>query len=96
MSTTISKSDIVKEVAENLGMTQNSVQPVIDEMLTSIMAHVADDHKVTLTGFGTWDRRSRKERQGVRPGTTEKITIPATDYPGFKAGKIFKEAVSGD
>jgi len=37
--------------------------------------------------------RKRKARTGVKPGTTEKIKIPASKYPAFKPGKALKEKV---
>ncbi|MBD2452315.1 HU family DNA-binding protein, partial [Nostoc sp. FACHB-152] len=50
--------------------------------------------KVTLVGFGSFERRERSEREGLNPKTKEKITIPATRVPAFSAGKQFKEKVA--
>ena len=44
-----------------------------------------------LTGFGTFEVRERSARTGVKPGTTEKIEIPASKFPAFKAGKSLKD-----
>lgn len=46
-----------------------------------------------LTGFGVFEVRERSARQGVKPGTTEKIQIPASKYPAFKAGKGLKDNI---
>ena len=35
----------------------------------------------------------RAERTGINPATKEKITVPATKVPGFKAAKALKDAV---
>ncbi len=48
---------------------------------------------MTLVGFGTFEPRERKERQGMNPQTKEAITIPATTVPAFSAGKVFKDRV---
>jgi len=37
--------------------------------------------------------RKRKARTGVKPGTKEKLKLPATQYPAFKPGKALKEKV---
>ena len=50
--------------------------------------------KVQLTGFGTFEVRERQAREGVKPGTSEKIQIPASKAPAFKAGKSLKEVVN--
>ena len=52
-----------------------------------------EHYKVQLTGFGSFEVRERKARVGVRPGTTDKIEIPASQYPAFKPGKSLKEKV---
>lgn len=90
----LSKSDLVREIAERLDFQQNEVSPVINEMLDIVTQQLENGGKVTLTGFGVFETRERKERAGVKPGTTEKIQIPAATYPAFKAGKALKEAVN--
>ena len=46
-----------------------------------------------LVGFGTFEVRSRSERQGRDPRTNSPITIPASKVPAFKVGKAFKSAI---
>ena len=58
------------------------------------MEAVAEDNKVTLVGFGSFERRHRKEREGRNPKTGEKMLIPETNVPAFSAGKLFKDKVA--
>ena len=51
--------------------------------------------KVTLVGFGTFETKERKERQGINPITKQPITIAAATVPSFSAGKALKDAVAG-
>ena len=60
----------------------------------TIMEAVAGDDKVTLVGFGSFEARNRKAREGRNPKTNEKMSIPATKVPAFSAGKLFKEKVA--
>lgn len=87
----ISKADLVKELAEQTNMGQKDVKTLVDGLLSSISSHLKSGDKVQLTGFGTFEVRERSARTGVRPGTTEKIEIPASKYPAFKAGKSLKD-----
>ena len=89
----ISKTDLVKELAETTGLGQKDVKTVVDAMLESVQGHLKGGDKVQLTGFGTFEVRHRKARTGVKPGTTEKIKIPASKYPAFKPGKGLKDRV---
>jgi DNA-binding protein HU-beta len=90
---TVSKADLVDLVADETGMKKKDVKEVMDTMLDKISGHLDDNYKVQLTGFGTFEVRKRKARTGVKPGTTDKIKIPASKYPAFKPGKGLKERV---
>lgn len=90
----ISKADLVDFVADDTNLTKKAVKEMLDALLETITSEVAKGNKVTLTGFGTFEVRHRKARTGVKPGTTEKIEIPASRYPAFKAGKTLKDTVS--
>lgn len=90
---TVSKADLVQRVAEERDMRKKDVKEVMDSMLDKISAALDQGSKVQLTGFGTFEVRERKERTGVRPGTTDKIKIPASKYPAFKPGKGLKDRV---
>lgn len=90
---TISKAELVDRVADEAGLTKKDAKSVIDKFLGNITNHLDKGYKVQLTGFGTFEVRERKARTGVRPGTTDKIEIPASKYPAFKPGKALKETV---
>ena len=90
---TVTKADLVDHVADVTGMKKKDVKAVIDALLNEIAEMLDRDYKVQLTGFGTFEVRKRKARIGVKPGTTEKIKIPASKYPAFKPGKALKEKV---
>ncbi len=87
----ISKADLVKELAEQNNMGQKDVKTLVDGLVSNISSHLKQGNKVQLTGFGTFEVRERSARTGVKPGTTEKIEIPASKYPAFKAGKTLKD-----
>lgn len=90
----ISKTDLVKELAETTGLGQKDVKTVVDAMLESVAGHLKQEDKVQLTGFGTFEVRERSARTGVKPGTTEKIEIAASKFPAFKAGKALKDDIT--
>ena len=93
-SKTVSKADLVDLVADETGMKKKDVKDVMDTIIDNISSLLDNDFKVQLTGFGSFEVRTRRARTGVKPGTTEKIDIPASKYPAFKPGKSLKERVS--
>ena len=56
---------------------------------------LSEGNKVSFVGFGSFEVTETKEKNGVNPSTKEKIVIPATKRPKFKAGKLLKDAVKG-
>jgi DNA-binding protein HU-beta len=90
----ISKADLVKELAEKTGMGQKETKTLVDSLFESVSSHLKQGNKVQLTGFGTFEVRERAARTGVKPGTTEKIEIPASKFPAFKAGKTLKDEIA--
>ncbi len=75
-------------------VTKKQADDFISAFLSVVTEAVANGDKVTLIGFGSFERRDRSEREGRNPKTNEPMTIPATKVPAFSAGKQFKEKVA--
>jgi len=86
-------ADIINALADHADFDKKTAKAAVEGVLDVITATLQNGEKVQLTGFGTFEVRERKERSGVRPGTTERITIPASKYPAFKPGKVLKDSV---
>lgn len=89
----MNKGELVAKISEDLDMTQKQVDEVVSALLEEVKAQVAKGEKITLTGFGTFQKRDRKGRTGRNPRTGEEIKIPASSVPAFSAGKQFKDTV---
>ena len=89
----INKKAFVDAVAEAAGVEKKVAENVVNAALGVVTASVAAGEKITLTGFGTFERKMRSAREGRNPKTGEPLKIPAAAYPSFSAGKSFKDAV---
>jgi DNA-binding protein HU-beta len=89
----MNKGELVDAIAEKASVTKKQADAVLTAALEVIIETVASGDKVTLVGFGSFDRRDRAAREGRNPKTSEKMDIPATRVPGFSAGKAFREKV---
>ncbi|WP_327058717.1 HU family DNA-binding protein [Leptolyngbya sp. Heron Island J] len=94
MSLAMNKGELLDTVAEKAGVSKKVADAVVSATIESIMEAVSSGDKVTLVGFGSFEPRDRKEREGRNPKTGETMTIPATTVPAFSAGKAFKEKVA--
>ncbi|MBD2730639.1 HU family DNA-binding protein [Nostoc sp. FACHB-892] len=90
----MNKGELVDAVAAKANITKKQADEVISAFLEVVTEAVANGDKVTLVGFGSFERRERSEREGRNPKTNEPMTIPATRVPAFSPGKLFKEKVA--
>lgn len=90
----MNKGELVDRIAAKADVTKKNADAVLTAALEEILGAVSDGEKVTLVGFGSWEARERKAREGRNPKTGDKMDIPATRVPAFSAGKQFKDAVS--
>ncbi len=89
----MTKVELIAAVATNAGLTKKDAEKAVSATLDVITAALKNGEKVSLVGFGTFEVRERKERQGRNPQTREPMTIPASKLPAFSAGKALKDAV---
>ncbi len=92
----MNKGDLINAIAEKTSITKKEADAVLSVTIDTIIDAVASGDKVTLVGFGSFEKRARKQREGRNPKTGEKMIIPATTAPAFSGGKIFKEKVAVD
>ncbi|WP_297376702.1 HU family DNA-binding protein [uncultured Helcococcus sp.] len=91
----MNKSELVAAIAEKSGLTKVDSTKALDSLLEAVTEALKKEEKVQLVGFGTFEVRHRKAREGRNPrNPEEKIHIPASKAPVFKAGKTLKEAVN--
>ena len=90
----MNKAELIAAVAEKTGLSKKDTESVVSATLDTIVAAMAEDEKVQLVGFGSFEVKKRAERIGRNPKTKESITIPASKVPTFKAGKAMKDCVA--
>jgi len=90
----VNKNDLVAAVAASTGLSKTDSANAVDGMLDSIAGALKNGGEVRLVGFGTFSVAHRKPSEGRNPRTGERIQIPASNQPKFKAGKALKEAVN--
>ena len=73
----MNKAELIAAVAEKTGMSKKDTEAVIVAALNTITEALADEEKVQLVGFGSFEVKKRAERTGLNPKTMETIAIPA-------------------
>jgi len=90
----VNKNDLAAYVAEETGLAKADASKAVDAVLEGIADALKDGTEVRLVGFGTFAVAERAASEGRNPRTGEKIDIPASRQPKFKAGKALKDAVN--
>ena len=87
------KQDLIGKVADMAGLTKVYSAKALDSLVSAISSALKRGEKVTWTGFGTFEVRSRAARMGRNPQTGAPLHINASKTPAFKAGKGLKDSV---
>ena len=90
----MNKNDLVAAVSGSAGLSKADSAKAVDSVFDSITGSLRGGNEVRLVGFGTFSVANRKASEGRNPRTGEKIQIPASRQPKFKAGKALKDAVN--
>jgi DNA-binding protein HU-beta len=90
----MNKTQLVDAVAKEANIKKQDTAAIIDAFLETIQNEVANGEKVQITGFGSFERRERGEREVKNPRTGEPIKVAPSKSPHFSAGAVFKEKVN--
>ncbi len=90
----MTKAELISAVAQKTELSKKDSEKAVVAVIDAISEALAAGEKVALVGFGTFEVKERAGREGINPRTHEKIEIPASKLPSFKAGKALKEMVS--
>ena len=96
----MNKTEMIEKVAKKTGMTIKDSRAAVDAIFSTapkegiIATEIAAGRRVQVTGFGTFVQRKRKKRKGRNPQTGAEITIAASKFPAFVAGKSLKGRVN--
>lgn len=91
----MNKAELLTNMAEKSGLTKAESEKALNAFIDTVTEALTDGEKVQLVGFGSFESRPRKAREGRNPRNPEEvIQIPASVAPVFRAGKTLKEAVN--
>lgn len=91
----MNKAELVDALAEHFGGNKAEATRALNAVLQTITFKTATEGRVTILGFGTFEKTVRPPRTVSDPATGKKIRIKALSTPVFRAGAEFKAYVSG-
>ena len=82
--------ELVKEVADEVGMPQGGVRAVLNSAFDAIMRTMPVE-SVRISGFGTFFTKDVDERKRRNPFTGGEIVCPAHKKPRIRFSKKYKD-----
>ncbi|MDJ0460865.1 HU family DNA-binding protein [Streptomyces sp. H27-C3] len=90
----MNKAQLVEAIADKVGGRQQAADAV-DAVLDAVVRAVVAGDRVSVTGFGSFEKVDRPARYARNPQTGERVRVKKTSVPRFRAGQGFKDLVSG-
>lgn len=88
----MNKNELIRAIANNAGITLKAAAEALDATIAAITDGLNAGEKIQISGFGTFELKSKPAREGINPKTQEKISIAPTKIPAFKFGKAYKDS----
>ena len=89
----MNKSTLIKKLAIQRNLTAADAAIVIDTIFGEISDSLERGQRVELRGFGSFDLKERRARDGRNPKTGKAVKVEAKRVMFFKAGKAMAERV---
>lgn len=90
----MNKTELITAVAQEAEVTKKDAEKTVKAVIDVISSALEKGEKVQIIGFGTFEVRQRKAREGHNPSSGKVINIPASKTPAFKVSKQLKDRVN--
>jgi DNA-binding protein HU-beta len=90
----MNKAQLIEAISDKMGGRQQATEAV-DHVLDAIVRAVVAGERVSVTGFGSFEKVDRPARYARNPQTGQRVRVKKTTVPRFRAGQGFKDLVSG-
>jgi nucleoid DNA-binding protein len=89
----MTKKDMAKAIAEEMGLTQIQVKAIIQRVFTGITETLLHEGRLELRNFGVFEVKRRRPRRARNPRTGQAVAVPAKRVVTFKPGREMEERV---
>jgi len=91
----LTKKDIIEQVTRDTGLTAFEARKGLDLFFRVIMDTLAKGEKVTVSGFGTWSVREKRERRCINPRTGQELLVKPRRTVSFSLSHVLRAMLEG-
>ena len=77
----MNKQELIDAISAKASVTKKEADSILTATVDTIMDAVSSGNKVTLVGFGTFEARQRKAREGRNPATGKTCLLYTSPSP---------------
>ena len=92
---TLTKAQIVDDVAEQTGFTKNKSSEIVEILLEHIKKSLESGEDVLISRFGKFCVREKKERRGRNPATGEDMMMAPRRVVRFRWSRNLRGKING-
>lgn len=91
----MNKSELSLALAQSVDLPLRKSEEIVDTVFEALFDALADNHRIEVRGFGSFEVRTYDQYVARNPKTGEQIAVDQKKLPFFKAGKELRENVCG-
>lgn len=89
----MTKKEIVKQISEEIGLTQLKTKEIVQKTFDAIIDTLVTERRIELRNFGVFEVKKRAARKARNPRTGERVDVAEKFVVTFKPGKEMEEKV---
>ena len=92
---TLTKAQIVNQVAEQSGITQKKAIETVEALMELMKSTLESGEDVLISGFGKFCVRNKRKRRGRNPATGDDLILDARRVVTFQCSNVLRQKING-
>ena len=92
----LTKADLADALFATVEIDKHKAAQIVEDYIEIIKDALAANGKVMLSGFGSYEVKSKPARLGRNPQTGEAITLRARKVVKFKPSQLLRKSINGE
>jgi len=90
----MTKRELIEKLADRVkDLSLKDSEIIVNTIFDTMTDALATGDRIEIRGFGSFQVKERRSREGRNPRTGEKVMVEEKKVPFFKVGKELKEKV---
>lgn len=91
----LTKADLADQIYATLPVDKQKAAQIVEDYIEIIKESLEKFGKVMLSGFGSYEVKSKPPRRGRNPQTGDSIILRARKVIKFKPSQLLRKAING-